>query len=587
MLKPQPILPIEIKFLKVNVSGLGVKNMKFKKIAASIIAFGLLVTGVYASEPVSVQKDGANIKIQTKGDIGEKLIMAAVKKGHSLSDTDYVCVMRTTLADEEGNAVFEFIMPETLAGESASGEYTVYIRQTGQDMNTASFRYTTSQTSQELTDALTNVIDADGLKRILDDEENIYNLDGMDFNTLLYNELSEKDKASVIEATSEKIVGSASVSIDEIRDIFNRQTVLYAVNSAKDENDTGKALEKSDFEFEGTGHNGITDGKLKSFINKAVNNNKQYADNDELDRQYKVSNILYQINSARFSALQGLLEKYADELGITENGIYKKYLNNASGSLNERISSKLKQKQPENTKQLLSIIEDELPSESSSSGGSSGGSGGGKTNGSSSGGFSGGASGAISAFEMKPAEDNTPKITFDDMDSAIWASDAVNAMVEKGIINGDGNGHFRPNDTVTREEFVKMLVLASGLYNKNAKCNFSDVPSDAWYYSYVASAVSGGIVKGISDNEFGSGRTLTREDMAVMAYRIAPGILPNRADITFDDEDGISDYAKDAIHKLYRANYINGMGDGSFAPKGTATRAQAAQIIYNLFVKGA
>jgi len=169
-----------------------------------------------------------------------------------------------------------------------------------------------------------------------------------------------------------------------------------------------------------------------------------------------------------------------------------------------------------------------------------------------------------------------------------WAMDAVEYCVSNDILSGDENGNFNPNDFVKREEFVKMLVAAADMYNENASCSFSDMVSGAWYYSYVASAYNNGLVFGVSENEFGIGNNITRQDLAVMCHRAAEKVKELeavRSGVEFSDAEDISDYAKAAVDSLYKAGVINGVGADEFAPLSTATRAQAAVMIYNLFLK--
>ena len=137
---------------------------------------------------------------------------------------------------------------------------------------------------------------------------------------------------------------------------------------------------------------------------------------------------------------------------------------------------------------------------------------------------------------------------------------------------------------VTREEFVKMLVMALGAYNKDSRCGFEDVSEDLWCYPYIASAVSEGLVSGISDSKFGYRAPLTRQDMAVLCYKAAK--LDNALEASLpSDEESISEYAKEAVNVLFSAGIISGMGNGEFQPFSNATRAQCAVIINNLLFR--
>ncbi len=176
---------------------------------------------------------------------------------------------------------------------------------------------------------------------------------------------------------------------------------------------------------------------------------------------------------------------------------------------------------------------------------------------------------------------------FTDIGSVTWAQKAIVAMSAVNIISGKEEGKFYPDDNVTRAEFVKMLIgtleYAGRIDTSDKTCSFADVAEDAWYYDAVAIAVNNGIVQGISDTEFAPNANITRQDMAVMMYRaakVANISLASGAELIFTDADAISDYAREAVTAMSKANIINGFEDGTFSPKTNATRAQAAVVIY-------
>ena len=175
-------------------------------------------------------------------------------------------------------------------------------------------------------------------------------------------------------------------------------------------------------------------------------------------------------------------------------------------------------------------------------------------------------------------------MNFSDLGDAAWAKDAIVALAEDGVLSGKGDGKFYPNDTVTREEFVKIVVEAFGIYNKNAIADFEDVAEDRWSYGYIASGVHAGIIKGVSDTEFNPAGTMTRQDMAVIMSRVADllGLNLTGDSSVFADDADIASYAKDAVGALANAGIINGTGNDCFSPLGTVTRAQAAKVAYEL-----
>ena len=165
-----------------------------------------------------------------------------------------------------------------------------------------------------------------------------------------------------------------------------------------------------------------------------------------------------------------------------------------------------------------------------------------------------------------------------------WAVEAVDALISKKVISKPEDNKFRPNDNITREEFVKLAALAFGIDAEGEKTGFSDVTSGDWSYEYIYNAKNAGIINGLGDGRFGKKEYLSRQDMAVMLKRCCDykGIALNTEgkEIVFSDNGNFSDYAVEAISALTKAGVINGMEDGSFRPLEKCTRAQCAKVIY-------
>ena len=174
---------------------------------------------------------------------------------------------------------------------------------------------------------------------------------------------------------------------------------------------------------------------------------------------------------------------------------------------------------------------------------------------------------------------------FLDLDTAQWAVPYIKYLAENNIMQGDGDGRFRPGSSILREEFLKLVIEAMHLTgNLNAADNFSDVETDAWYHPYVSVGVDLGIVTGISENWFGIGQEISRQDAAVMisrAFDVAGAQLYAISEpLSFVDEANIADYAKAAVSRLTEAGIINGYEDKSFLPENPILRSEAAKIIY-------
>ena len=204
-------------------------------------------------------------------------------------------------------------------------------------------------------------------------------------------------------------------------------------------------------------------------------------------------------------------------------------------------------------------------------------------------GGSGGSGGGNRTAEVAPSVPvEIPKVeevVFNDIESVPWAAEAIKNLASKQIICGVEVGVFAPDNTITREEFLKIFVGAFDLYQEFAKCNFDDVDKNAWYYPYIATACESGMVSGIGNNLFGTGRNITRQEVCLILYRNMKDKLPLKYSedmkVKFSDTENLSAEAAEAVTVLSYNGIINGIGNGNFAPYDNMTRAQAAVIINN------
>lgn len=181
---------------------------------------------------------------------------------------------------------------------------------------------------------------------------------------------------------------------------------------------------------------------------------------------------------------------------------------------------------------------------------------------------------------------NTTVIGFKDVDSGYWGYEYIEILRSRDIVSGDAEGNFRPNDNISREEFLKMLIGALDIDISNAgDTTFEDISNDDWSKPYVAKAVSMGIVNGISDTLFGKGMAITRQDMAIMCTRALKAVgkdVPSGTDAGFIDSAQIGEYALESVNQMFEMGVINGYEDNSFRPYNNATRGEAAKIICKL-----
>lgn len=201
--------------------------------------------------------------------------------------------------------------------------------------------------------------------------------------------------------------------------------------------------------------------------------------------------------------------------------------------------------------------------------------------------------GLFSASTTSAAEKSIDLYFLDDVDYEHWAYDEIERFVYADIIDGyvstekyEGDGEsyeysyvsIKPQKSITRAEFTKLLVNAMDLQEgENAK-SFSDVKPSSWYYNYVNIASSHGIIEGKTADAFGPQDKITRDQMAVMIYRaFAPSIDFSATGEAFPDV-AKSSFAYDAVVKIAAAGIIKG-DKGQFKPRNNATRAEAIVMI--------
>ncbi|MBR5542862.1 MAG: S-layer homology domain-containing protein [Oscillospiraceae bacterium] len=176
---------------------------------------------------------------------------------------------------------------------------------------------------------------------------------------------------------------------------------------------------------------------------------------------------------------------------------------------------------------------------------------------------------------------------FTDVNEDDWFCDCVKALAEKNIISGMGNNTFAPKKNISRAQFVTILANLEQANLSGTETPFDDVPTDAWYAKAVAWAYNEGIVTGVGAKTFAPNANISRQDMAVMLMRYVENVAKitlseTVAQAAFADDSSISSYAREAVYAMQRAAVIGGKTGNVFDPKGNATRAESAKMIYVL-----
>lgn len=170
-----------------------------------------------------------------------------------------------------------------------------------------------------------------------------------------------------------------------------------------------------------------------------------------------------------------------------------------------------------------------------------------------------------------------------DSDELHWAYDQIDQFMAADII--EGNVYYeddipyvfvRPNDSITRAEFTKILVNALNLEKTGSTTAFKDVTGNKWFNSFVEIASSNGIVTGYNDGSFRPDAQITRGEMAAMIKRAYEDtvVFPETASSSFPDVKAPY-WATDYVNQVASVKIINGYKDNSFRPQRSATRAEA------------
>ncbi len=181
-----------------------------------------------------------------------------------------------------------------------------------------------------------------------------------------------------------------------------------------------------------------------------------------------------------------------------------------------------------------------------------------------------------------------PSAHLTDVELNAWYHEAVDYVVEHGIMAGVSATAFQPNGSLTRGQVVQILHNLEGKPEETAEAPFTDTAGH-WALEAIAWAAQNNVVAGYDDGTFGPEKLVTREEFAQMMYNYAKfkGYdLTAGGDLAqFPDAGAISDWAETALSWANGKGLINGHDNGTIDPQGNTTRAQAASIMKNFDLK--
>lgn len=175
-----------------------------------------------------------------------------------------------------------------------------------------------------------------------------------------------------------------------------------------------------------------------------------------------------------------------------------------------------------------------------------------------------------------------PMSAFRDLKTTAWYHDGIHWALDEDVMNGFEDGTFKPDGNTTRGQIATMLYRMEGSPAIAAGNSYSDVKAGKWYTIAIGWATANNIVTGFGDGTFKPDAPVTREQLAAMLYRYADYkgkvvVEGPTAALNFSDADSVSKYAKEPVSWMVKKGLLKGT-DGKLMPRGKATRAQVATL---------
>ncbi len=570
-----------------------------KKTIACIFAFCLMSISAYAAN-VQCGDFDASGKAEISGSLdgtaaAQIVVFAPVSDPSDAQKTIPIDLDSATAAEIASSVVYvndvtvsgeknTFSLPIRMKDADLGGIYTIRITSGGATVAKNTFRYDSPAEKRNAVRAINSAVSAEDMLSKIGEYESV-----LCANFALYSRLSTgkartanylfraKEKQKAINAVGfdevdptnalEVFRYSAAVAAFADASVVDKTAVMEYLLCIRDNAKIAKWYDKADVadSIKALWHSGIA-GRLSG---------QSFDDFTDFEGKLTAALIFEVIkNHDGVDNIAGILTDFAEEVGISDvSAITVSRCNQIKGKTYDGFSYQT----------MLADLFAATPSYTPAGGGSGGGGGGGL------GGSSYVPSVSVTGGTQSPQPidpDSSETLIFKDMSDSMWANEAVEELYKKGIIAGKAEGVFAPDDHLLREEFVKMIVGAAGLHAASSETRFADVAKEDWFFEYVIAASDHKMINGVSENEFGVGQSITRQDAAVMIYntlKTKGADLPEAESAeSFSDASAIADYAKDAVAVLTEMKVLNGYEDHTFRPAAPITRAEAAKIIYGI-----
>ena len=452
--------------------------------AYSIVTFILLDSTSFGTSDAQSTIDAYNAKVDS---------------GAQLSTND-IFYFKTLTANSAGEWSFEVPMP--------SGEYEKKLTLVPSVGNAEFIEYASIAFKNNMLPVLISAAQTNDDATALKDKISLYLgyiYDNKDEYLAVNNKLKiaklNKELVASFSPSDETALSKLKSGIEDaifILDIEEGRETDYSVVMSKAEYDRQKETQLTD------------EGKSKIVSTLATIDHKSMDDfKSDAKLQFYINLVNYNKNTSADNLLAVLKESNSVlELDFTN-------LNRLSDAGKGKAAKQLASKKSNSTAAMqtnLDTISDAIyKEEHRNSGGSTGG-----------GNFGGGTpSSKENTITYVPVVAPAPsdKAPYSDINQAQWASEAITSLSEKGIIEGYEDNSFKPLNSITRAEFVKLIIKAFYSVEKpSGTSKFADVTSDKWYSDCVNLAFEKGIVSGDNYGNFNPEATISRQDMVCKRF---------------------------------------------------------------------
>lgn len=539
--------------------------MKNKLLNAALLSAAAVLFGVQTiCCAVDFVPDGEKYTISgNAGEVKSHMLSVDVSGGGICAHTSYI------LTDDDGNFSYGFMLSEG----AAAGRYTLKLTDGVRgEVYTHEFVYADDEKKAQLIAGLNSAAERQTASAALEE--------CVEFSMYAYPSsfvLTEEMLNSVCDAVAAANDFTEDNLTDKLKEIFAAASLMYA-----SEENLDKILTeyRQIYRFEDEKYYGMyigfddTDAVNRMFMKNKLDNLSQ------IRQVFNEIVVLHKMSGEESpGGIANIIAECAD--------VFPSSVTSLSKDEKLKLGTILLGKSINTMKEIETAAADMKNNSGGGQGGAAGGQGGsgggaGKNSSKASGGsgFAGGA-----AVSSDTESGKRCVYEFADLKDAEWAREAVYALTDKAVISGYEDGDFKPNNYITREEFVKIIVCAFKLNTAATGSGFDDVPPGHWAEAYISAASGSGIVGGIGSGRFGPEQNITRQDMAVIIYRaleVSGKARAFEAGSSFADAEDIAEYAANAVNALKAYEITAGYTDGTFLPQNSATRAEASQLIYKV-----